>query len=106
MRESLYKIAADAKQKTPYKKRKDYFNNNIEVWKYDNLKTDRKNDKLNRKPIDQVEKILEEEVIQMIKPRRMNVLVKGESFYKIQSRDRKPTKRNYAFFHYFTIFFM
>lgn len=64
------------------------------MWKYDNLKTGAKNDKSNREPIKQVEQILTEEVIQMIKPRRMNVLIKGERFDKIQSKDRKPTKRN------------
>lgn len=29
----------------------------------------------------------------MIKPKRMNVLTKGEQFDKIQIKDRKPTKR-------------
>ena len=33
----------------------------------------------------------------MIKPKRMFVLCKGDSFYKVQSKDKKPTKRMIKF---------
>ena len=41
----------------------------------------------------QVKKILTDEVISIIKPKRMFVLCKGESFYKVNSKDKKSTKR-------------
>lgn len=97
-----------------YKKRIDDFNAFMEMWKYDNLKTLFKNDKYNLEPIKyffsyilfllylnifnvvlnrQIKKILTDEVISMIKPKRMFVLCKGDSFYKINSKDKKTTKR-------------
>lgn len=102
LRDSLYKIALDANKSSEryaskscqaYKRRISDFNANIEMWKYDNLKTLFRNDKSNREPIKQLEKILTEQVQQMIKPKRMNVLLKGERFDKVQVKDKKPTKQ-------------
>ena len=54
----------------------------------------------------QVKKILTDEVISMIKPKRMFVLCKGESFYKVNSKDKKTTKRIYSILRikYFFVF--
>ncbi len=108
LRESLEKVASEAQKLRHaeiqragsgkssshlYKKCITNFNVNIEMWKYDNLKVPRSNDKSSREPIKQAEKILTEEVLQMLKPKRMNVLIKGEKFDKIQAKDKKPTKR-------------
>ena len=64
------------------------------MWKYDNLKVPRR-DKSSREPIKQVERILTEEVQLVIKPKRMNLLIKGEKFDKVQVKDRKLAKRKF-----------
>ena len=61
LRDSLYKIIWDANKLKPlevdskissiYKRKITDLNNNIEMWKYDNLKTMFRNDKSNLEPI-------------------------------------------------------
>ncbi len=92
--ESLDKMVSEAHklhldEKQAYNKS---INDFIETWKYDNLKVLRNNDKSNREPIKHAKKILTKELLDMLKPKRMKVLIKGEKFDKF-IRDRRPSKR-------------
>ena len=104
LKDSLYRILAETNKTKPfdlettsptavYKRKLNDFNNLMETWKYDNLKTFAGNDKSNLEPIKELKRILTEEVISMIKPKRLNVLCKGEKFDKI-NRNNKKSNRN------------
>jgi len=88
---SLHKIALESYNVTKVKNQINDFSSNIEKWKYDYLKKNNRIDRSNCEPIKDLKKILINEVEQMIKPKRMNSLVKGDKFDKV--RDRKLTNK-------------
>ena len=104
LKDSLYRILAETNKTKPfdlettsptavYKRKLNDFNNLMETWKYDNLKTFAGNDKSNLEPIKELKRILTEEVISMIKPKRLNVLCKGEKFDKINRNNKKSNRK-------------
>lgn len=76
------------------KKKLSDFNLLMETWKYDFIKNVKNRfDKSSLAPIRELEKILTDEVIAMIKPKRLHVLCKGEKFDKINSKEKKSKQR-------------
>ncbi|CAF0707655.1 unnamed protein product [Brachionus calyciflorus] len=70
------------------------FNNLISTWKYDSIKKAKSRfDKSNLEPIKELEKILTDEVILMLRPKRLSVLCKGEMFEKINLKEKKSRQK-------------
>lgn len=95
------------------------FNNYMDTWKYDFIKNIKHRfDKFNLEPVKQanfqvsyvlllyyigsfiffreLEKILTDEIMDAIRPKRMNVLTKGERFDRINLKEKR-IRRNYRF---------
>lgn len=66
------------------------FNNYMDTWKYDFIKNIKHRfDKFNLEPVKELEKILTDEIMDAIRPKRINVLTKGERFDRINLKEKR-----------------
>jgi hypothetical protein len=83
-KDSLIKITNELNQKKnemSYSKKIEKFFVNMRGLNYDKIKIPNLTEKLNKPPFRQLKQILTDDVLAMIRPKRMSVLCKGETFY-------------------------
>lgn len=99
-KESILRILSDKNklEKDNLSKINDFLAS-LDTWKYDNIKTLNLTEKPNKEPVKELKQILTNEIIEMIKPKRIHLLCKGQTFeMKILPKDKeKKGKQKYSF---------